>query len=279
MTELNMKSEKMKSLLICHDGALLDRFALPRWLASFSDVVGIVILRETQKRLWRRIRKELERSGVRILDAFAYRLYYHLALGKRDRLWEEEAFRKLCTKYPENQESIPLLYSHSPNTRDVEEFIRRQRPDIVLARCKTLLKESVFSVPTTGTFVMHPGICPEYRNAHGCFWALAENDLENVGMTLLKIDKGVDTGPIYGYYRYKYDEVEESHIVIQHRVVYDNLAEVQEKLIEIYRGEARPIDVRGRPSATWGQPWLSRYLQWKYRARRRRYEGRFSPVP
>ena len=88
-------------------------------------------------------------------------------------------------------------------------------------------------------------------------------------MTLLRIDKGVDTGPIYGYYRYKYDEVNESHIVIQHRVVYDNLAQIKEKLIEIYNGSARPVDARGRASATWGQPWLTRYLRWKYRARKR----------
>ena len=39
-----------------------------------------------------------------------------------------------------------------------------------------------------GTFVMHPGICPEYRNAHGCFWALANRDLARVGMTLLRAD-------------------------------------------------------------------------------------------
>ena len=51
---------------------------------------------------------------------------------------------------------------------------------------------------------MHPGICPEYRNAHGCFWALANRDLNKVGMTLLRIDKGVDTGPTFGYYTYPY---------------------------------------------------------------------------
>jgi len=36
---------------------------------------------------------------------------------------------------------------------------------------------------------MHPGICPEYRNSHGCFWALANDDPERVGVTLLQIDK------------------------------------------------------------------------------------------
>jgi methionyl-tRNA formyltransferase len=117
---------------------------------------------------------------------------------------------------------------------------------------------------------MHPGVCPEYRNAHGCFWALASDDAERVGMTLLRVDKGVDTGPVYGYYSYPFDDLAESHVRIQHRVVLENLDVLEQKLGEIYRGEAAPLDIEGRKSATWGQPWLSRYLKWKRRAKRRR---------
>ena len=49
-------------------------------------------------------------------------------------------------------------------------------------------------------------------------------------MTLLRIDKGVDTGPVYGYFRYRYDPARESHVVIQHRVVLDNLDAIAGKL-------------------------------------------------
>ena len=62
----------------------------------------------------------------------------------------------------------------------VAQLLKELAPDLMIARCKTLLKENVFSIPTHGTFVMHPGICPEYRNAHGCFWAIA-----NAGRTAL----------------------------------------------------------------------------------------------
>jgi methionyl-tRNA formyltransferase len=149
---------------------------------------------------------------------------------------------------------------------------------MVLARCKSLIKESIFSLPTRGTYVMHPGICPEYRNAHGCFWALANGDSEKVGMTLLRIDRGVDTGPIYGHYKYL-GAGDESHIVIQSRVVLDHLPELERKLIEIYEGRATPLNTAGRESATWGQPWLTKYLKWKLRVRRGRNEGDFAYVP
>jgi hypothetical protein len=85
-------------------------------------------------------------------------------------------------------------------------------------------------------------------------------------MTLLRIDKGVDTGPVFGYFTYPYDERNESHIIIQHRVVFENLDAIASKLEEIYRGEAVPISTAGRDSAAWGQPWLTRYLAWKWSA-------------
>lgn len=258
----------MKTLLICHEGALLDREALTRWLASFSELVGIVVLRETNQRMRVRVRREVKRVGVgRFLDVLAFRFYYKMFLSGADQKWEDEKLEELREAYPSINDT-PTLFTHSPNSEEAEQFIRARQPDIVLARCKTLLKEAVFSIPTRGTFVLHPGICPEYRNAHGCFWALATGDRERVGLTLLRIDKGVDTGPVYGYYSYRYDEARESHIRIQHRVVLENLHELKNKLIEIYQGAAQPLDTSGRTSATWGQPWLSSYLRWKRRARR-----------
>jgi methionyl-tRNA formyltransferase len=259
----------MKTLLICHDGAQLDEVVLARWLNSFSDLVGIVIIQEPPSRTWKRVRREVQRIGaLRFLDALAFRFYYSIFLAGKDRLWENRELREKSLVYKDLPTNIAILKTPSPNTAETEAFIKKANPDLVVARCKFLLKESVFSIPTKGTLVMHPGICPEYRNAHGCFWALANRDLSKVGMTLLKIDKGVDTGPTFGYYTYPFDEVNESHIVIQHRVVLENLDALRLKLQEIFDGSAVPLNTSGRPSATWGQPWLTKYLEWKSAAKR-----------
>jgi hypothetical protein len=87
-------------------------------------------------------------------------------------------------------------------------------------------------------------------------------------MTLLRVDSGVDTGPVYGYYRYSYDEITESHAIIQSRVVFDNLDALRQKFEEILAGTAKPVDTLGRKSQAWGQPWLTSYLRWKRQARR-----------
>jgi hypothetical protein len=260
----------MRTFLICHEEEELNRIALPRWLASFSTLSGMIVLRETREQRRRRIKRQMKMVGFgRFLDVLAFRLYYAVFLAGTDRQWEQQKLAELCQRYPEIPASTPVLLSASPNTPECREFIRSAAPDQMIARCKMILKEDIFSIPPEGTLVMHPGICPEYRNSHGCFWALANDDLERVGMTLLRIDRGVDKGPVFGYYRYDYDERKESHFVIQARTVFDNLDSLQKKLIEIHEGRAWPIDVTGRKSAAWGQPWLTRYLHWKRAAKKR----------
>ena len=259
----------MKTLLICHVGARLTHQAMGRWMASFSDLGGIVLIRERRQRLYLRIRREIARVGaLRFLDVLAYRAYSALFLARKDAAWEADKLHQICEAYPEIPATTPVLVTPSPNSGEAEKFIREIQPDIVVARCKTLLRREIFSIPARGTWVMHPGICPEYRNAHGCFWALANGDPGKVGMTLLRIDDGIDTGPVYGYYSYAFDEANETPTMIQQRVVLDNLDKLQAKLTDIYEGKASAIDTKGRPSATWGQPWLTRYLRWKFNARR-----------
>jgi len=262
---------EMKTLLICHEGADLHREGMARWLASFSTLTGVVVLREGWRVTWRRARRELRRVGaIRFADGLAFRVYYKLFTAKGDKAWAASTLHQLCQRYPPLADDAALLQTDSPNSPVCEQFMRDCEPDVVLALCKTLLKPRIFTIPKHGTFVLHPGSCPEYRNAHGCFWALASDDLEKVAVTLLRIDAGVDTGPVYGQYGYGYDEVSESHVVIQHRVVLENLDVLQQKLNAIVAGVATPIDVSGRPSAAWGQPWLTSYIKWKYKARRRK---------
>jgi hypothetical protein len=232
-------------------------------MAGELGLVGIVVLDENGAQRRARVRRELKRVGwLRFIDVAAMRLYYRFRLAASDSRWLDDAVARMHTRYGHAPE-LPQLRVADANDPAVVEFLERLAPDIVLARCKQLLKRRVFRVPRRGSWVLHPGICPQYRNAHGCFWALAQRDLERVGVTLLRIDAGIDTGPIYGYFRYAYDEARESHIVIQYRTVYENLSPIAERLRAVAAGAARPIESGGEEGALWGQPWLSRYLRWK----------------
>jgi methionyl-tRNA formyltransferase len=73
---------------------------------------------------------------------------------------------------------------------------------------------------------------------------LASGDVDNVGMTTLRIDRGGDAGPVYGYSRVR-AHAGDSHVVVQPRVVIDNLDAIREKLRDIERGAAPPLDTAG----------------------------------
>ncbi len=259
-----------RTVLICHHDAPLHEDGMARWLASWSDLSGIVVIEEPRRMVRKRLRRELARVGLfRLLDVLAMRVYYRLVHAAKDAAWIDRQRAQLRDRYPVLPAATPVVRVSTPSATASQQLIEAARPDLTIALCKSLLAERIFSVPTRGTIVLHPGICPEYRNAHGCFWALASGDVDNVGMTLLRIDRGIDTGPVFGYFRANVDEVHESHIVIQHRMTLDNLDAIKSLLLSICAGDATPIDTRGRASHEWGQPWLSRYLAWKRRARAR----------
>ena len=74
----------MRSLLICHEGVTLNCVGIVRWLASFSTLVGIVILPDKGSS-YRCVRAEVKRIGImRLFDAMAFRIYYKLVLSRND---------------------------------------------------------------------------------------------------------------------------------------------------------------------------------------------------
>ena len=259
-------------VLMCHQDDPIDAEGLSRWLAQSMDLRGIILLRDRPVSLWRKARREIRRVGLlRFLDVIAFRAYYRFCLARRDAAWIDHQVARLKKKYPADIGSVPTLVTDNPNGEPVQRFLCRLEPDLMVARCKHILKRGVFSLPSSGTFVLHPGICPEYRNAHGCFWALVNRDLYRVGMTLLRVDEGVDTGPIFLQVGCQFDEVHDSPVVIQYKVVLENLDAIAAALKSAWRGSNRALSVSGRRSAAWGQPWLSAYLRWKRVAREEVY--------
>jgi len=259
---------KPRIALICHRDEPFDRELVSRWLESFAELVGIAEIEERRTVRWRRLRAEARRVGVvRLLDVLAFRIYYRVARARDDASWERTAIARAPQACRAPDRAVPVLRTQDPNDEAVRGFLERVAPDLVVARCKWLLRRAIYSVPRLGTFVLHPGICPQYRNAHGCFWALAADDPGNVGMTLLAIDEGIDTGPVYGYYRYPFDALQESHVRIQHRVFLENADAIRDRLLALVAGSATPLRVGSVPSRNWGQPWLTAHLRYRRKLR------------
>jgi len=79
---------------------------------------------------------------------------------------------------------------------EVREAYLGLSPDLViLAFVTDLIPEALLDIPTIGTICYHPSLLPRHRGASGINWAVIQGDTRT-GLTILWVDKGIDTGPI-----------------------------------------------------------------------------------
>jgi methionyl-tRNA formyltransferase len=76
------------------------------------------------------------------------------------------------------------------------EQIRLIKPDlIVVAAYGQILPQSLLDIPRLGCLNVHTSLLPKYRGAAPIQWAIVNGDWET-GVTIMKMDAGLDTGPI-----------------------------------------------------------------------------------
>ena len=86
--------------------------------------------------------------------------------------WTEAELARLRARYPVNLGAIPKLVVSDPNEETARSFIARLQPDLIVARCKFILKPEVFTLARAGTFALHPGICPSTATPTAAFGRL-----------------------------------------------------------------------------------------------------------
>src|SRR5258707_4708691 len=89
---------------------------------------------------------------------------------------------------------IPVL---QPERARNEEFIKELRPlelDLIaVAAYGQILPQTILDLPRFGCLNVHTSLLPKYRVAAPIQWALL-NDEHETGVTIMKMDAGMDTG-------------------------------------------------------------------------------------
>jgi len=99
--------------------------------------------------------------------------------------------------------NIPIFDTKDINDPEAVKNIRLLSPDVIFCfGWSQLLKEEVLGIAPMGVFGIHPAALPANRGRHPLIWALALG-LESSALTLFKMDKGADTGPIVGQIHFK----------------------------------------------------------------------------
>lgn len=91
---------------------------------------------------------------------------------------------------------IPVFQPQRLREPLVEDQIRAFRPDlIVTAAYGKILPASILNIPEKGCLNVHGSLLPQYRGAAPIQWSILNGDTRT-GVTIMKMDEGMDTGPV-----------------------------------------------------------------------------------
>lgn len=91
---------------------------------------------------------------------------------------------------------LPTLQPSDPNDAASLERIRATRPDVVVVVAYgRLLRRSLLELAPAGVVNIHPSLLPAYRGASPIQAAIYDG-LTRTGVTLMRMDAGLDSGPV-----------------------------------------------------------------------------------
>ena len=160
-----------------------------------DDIRVVAIIQEKSESLVKFIVRRIKKLGLFIVGGqivfFTFNKFLKLAAKKRIAEIKQN-FNLDTTEYPED-----ILYRvNSVNSPEVIELLQKIAPDLVIVNGTRIIASKVLKSLNVPFINTHTGITPKYRGVHGGYWALAQQDIENCGVTVHLVDRGIDTGNI-----------------------------------------------------------------------------------
>lgn len=124
--------------------------------------------------------------------AYLGTLHDHIAPTKSGRIYLDDFA---------DRQGIPLHKFKNMNDPDAVEAVRAAELDwLYVIGWSQIAKAELLSVPARGVLGIHPTLLPMGRGRASIPWAIIKG-LDETGVTMFKLDEGVDTGPILGQVR------------------------------------------------------------------------------
>ena len=154
--------------------------------------------------------------------------------------------------------NLPVLQPLKARDEKFISELRDLKPDLmVVVAYGQILPQVLLDVPTHGCLNVHTSLLPKYRGAAPIQWAIADGEPET-GVTIMKMDAGLDTGPILSIRRTPILPTDDS------QVLHDRLAQLGAELLV----ETIPDFVGGKISPQ-SQPAIGSTYAAKIKKRRR----------
>jgi folate-dependent phosphoribosylglycinamide formyltransferase PurN len=92
--------------------------------------------------------------------------------------------------------SLDVRRVPSVNSECCRNLLRELSPAVVAVYGTRIIKPPTLDCVPAPFINYHAGINPKYRGQHPAYWALADKDAANAGITIHLVDSGVDTGDV-----------------------------------------------------------------------------------
>lgn len=184
-----MNAERLVLLTIDTD---IGRIAARRLASRFAGLQIIVEERVSRVSL---LRARIKRLGlVRVAGQLAFLAFARVLIRlSQPRVRALKARFGLDDRWPDG--AAPRRVT-SVNAPDFIAALKRIDPCAVLVVGTRIIRRDVLEAVPVAFINYHAGITPKYRGIHGGYWAKAERDLDNFGVTVHLVDPGIDTGAV-----------------------------------------------------------------------------------
>lgn len=139
----------------------------------------------------------------------------------------------------ENNLSDEIKVFQPQKIKEIEKEIKELQPDlIVVIAYGKILPPEILNIPKYGCINVHASLLPKYRGA-SCVYAPILNGDEASGITIMKMDEGMDTGPIIKKIEVKLDPQETGPSLLEKiiKLTQENLVAV---LLDYINGKIEP---------------------------------------
>jgi len=95
------------------------------------------------------------------------------------------------------EKGIPVFQPEKLRSKEVKDMVKELNPEaLVVASYGKIIPEDLLFIPPLGGINVHASILPKYRGAAPIERAIL-NCEEETGISIMKMDAGLDTGPVY----------------------------------------------------------------------------------
>jgi len=179
---------------------------------------------------------------------------------------------ELLSDTSRGQESIKTVASElglsisSPSriSKELIEEVKNLNPDLIIS-CyyRKIFPRELLEVPSLGIINIHPSLLPYYRGPVPTAWAILNGESE-FGITIHKVDSGIDTGDILVQQKYKIGE-DETGYELYLRAMKLGADLFSESIDKILMDGIKPV-AQAKGGSYYGKLNLRTMLDWKQSA-------------